>query len=146
MMTTHKRPGFLADRELGVVWAVSLPRMGTREIYAAAQKTLSYLLQSKVCELASPGADARSKAFAMTASVMRRIVYRLSAAWLLGVFLAAPQMARTQDTDMDTGMSSGTSPTLCLDGMETVPEEDDLVPTEISVDGGCMVPQTPISV
>jgi hypothetical protein len=65
---------------------------------------------------------------------------------LLGVFLATPQMARTQDTDMDKSMSSGTSPSLCLDGMETVPEDDDLVPIEISVDGGCMVPQNPISI
>ena len=80
----------------------------------------------------------------MAASQMRRVVYRLSAAWLLGVFLATPQMARTQDTGM--GMSSGTSPSLCLDGMKTVPEEDDLVPIQISVDGGCMVPQTPISI
>ena len=55
-------------------------------------------------------------------------------------------MARTQDTDMDKSMSSGTSPSLCLDGMETVPEDDDLVPIEISVDGGCMVPQNPISI
>ena len=82
----------------------------------------------------------------MAASEMRRVVYRLSVAWLLGVFLATPQMARTQDADMDMGMSSGTSPSLCLDGMETVPEEDDLVPIEISVDGGCMMPQTPISI
>ena len=82
----------------------------------------------------------------MAASGMRRIVYRLSAAWLLGVFLATPQMARTQDTDMDKDMSSGTSPSLCMDGMETAPEEDDLAPIEISVDGGCMVPQTPISI
>jgi hypothetical protein len=82
----------------------------------------------------------------MAASEMRRLVYRLSAAGLLAVFLAAPQMAHTQDTDMDTGMSSDTSPSHCLDGMETVPEEDDLVPIQISVDGGCMVPQTPISI
>jgi hypothetical protein len=82
----------------------------------------------------------------MATSEMRRIVYRLSAAWFVGVFLAVPQMARTQDTDTDSGMSSGTSPSLCLDGMETTPEEDDLVPTEISVDGGCMMPQTPISI
>ena len=47
---------------------------------------------------------------------------------------------------MDTDISSGTTPSLCLDSMETVPEEDDLVPTEISVDGGCMVSETPISI
>jgi hypothetical protein len=49
-------------------------------------------------------------------------------------------LAADADTTLDT------SPSLCLDGMETVPIEDDLVPTEISVDGGCMVPQTPISI
>lgn len=59
---------------------------------------------------------------------------------MLGVMLSAPHMARAEDT------SSDTLPSFCLDGMETVPIEDDLVPTEISVDGGCMVPQTPISI
>lgn len=34
----------------------------------------------------------------------------------------------------------------CLDGMETEPIADDLVPTPIAVDGGCMVSQTPISI
>ena len=71
---------------------------------------------------------------------MKRALYRLSAAWVLGVMLCVPHMAYAED------MSSDTSPSLCLDGMETVPIEDDLVPTEISVDGGCMVPQTPISI
>ncbi|HEX4026282.1 MAG TPA: hypothetical protein VHX18_01590 [Rhizomicrobium sp.] len=71
---------------------------------------------------------------------MKRALYRLSAAWVLGVMLSVPHMAYAED------MSSDTSPSLCLDGMETVPIEDDLVPTEISVDGGCMVPQTPISI
>jgi hypothetical protein len=72
---------------------------------------------------------------------MKRALYRLSTAWVLGVMLSVPHMAYAED------LSSGdTSPSLCLDGMETVPIEDDLVPTEISVDGGCMVPQTPISI
>jgi hypothetical protein len=34
----------------------------------------------------------------------------------------------------------------CLDGMETVPIADDLVPTPVSVDGGCMVSQAVISI
>jgi hypothetical protein len=71
---------------------------------------------------------------------MKRAVYRLSAAWVLGVMLTVPHLAYAED------VSSDTSPSLCLDGMETVPIEDDLVPIEISVDGGCMVPQTPISI
>jgi hypothetical protein len=71
---------------------------------------------------------------------MRRAFYRLSVASVLGVMLSVPHMAYAQD------LSSDTSPSLCLDGMETVPIEDDLEPMEISVDGGCMVPQTPISI
>ena len=71
---------------------------------------------------------------------MKRALYRLSSAWVLGVMLSLPHLAYAQD------MSSDTTPSLCLDGMETVPIEDDLAPTEISVDGGCMVPQTPISI
>jgi len=78
--------------------------------------------------------------------VFRRAFYRLSAAWLLGVMLSVPHMAHAEGMDMDTDISSGTTPSLCLDSMETVPEEDDLVPTEISVDGGCMVSETPISI
>jgi hypothetical protein len=71
---------------------------------------------------------------------MERALYRLSAAWVLGAMLSVPHLAYAQD------LSSDTAPSLCLDGMETVPIEDDLVPTEISVDGGCMVPETPVSI
>jgi hypothetical protein len=71
---------------------------------------------------------------------MKCALYRLSAVWVLGVMLSLPHLACAQD------MSSNTTPSLCLDGMETVPIEDDLAPTEISVDGGCMLPQTPISI
>jgi hypothetical protein len=60
--------------------------------------------------------------------------------------LSVAHMAHAEDINMDTDISAGTTPSLCLDSMETVPEEDDLVPTEISVDGGCMVSETPISI
>ena len=33
----------------------------------------------------------------------------------------------------------------CLDSMETVPDDDDLMPTEVAVDGGCM-PEAVISI
>ena len=78
--------------------------------------------------------------------MMMRAFYRLSAAWALGVMLSVPHMAHAEDMDMDTGISSSSTPSLCLDSMETVPIEDDLLPTEISVDGGCMVAETPISI
>jgi hypothetical protein len=38
------------------------------------------------------------------------------------------------------------SRSFCLDSMETVPIEDDLVPTPIAVDGGCMIPEAAISI
>jgi hypothetical protein len=78
--------------------------------------------------------------------VMKRAFYRLSAAWAVGVMLSAPHMANAEDMNLDTGISSSTTPSLCLDSMQTVPIEDDLLPTEISVDGGCMVSETPISI
>ena len=73
---------------------------------------------------------------------MKRVFYRLSVAWVLGVMLSAAAygVRGRRDGPADA------APSLCLDGMETVPIEDDLVPTEISVDGGCMVPETPISI
>ena len=71
---------------------------------------------------------------------MKRALYRLSAAWMLVLALSAPQVALAEDAADDT------TPSLCMDSMETVPIEDDLVPIEISVDGGCMVPETPISI
>lgn len=73
---------------------------------------------------------------------MKRALYRLSVAWVLGVMLSVPHMAYAAEADT----APDTTPSLCLDGMETVPIEDDLVPTEISVDGGCMVPETPVSI
>ena len=35
---------------------------------------------------------------------------------------------------------------ICLDSMETVPEEDDLDPTLVAVDGGCMISEAVISI
>lgn len=55
--------------------------------------------------------------------------------------LALPHMAYAADADV----APGAMPSFCLDQMQTQPVEDDLVPMEISVDGGCMLPQTPIS-
>ena len=53
---------------------------------------------------------------------MERALYRLSVAWVLGVLLSAPCMAYDAEADAP----SDTTPSLCLDGMETVPIEDDL--------------------
>lgn len=37
-------------------------------------------------------------------------------------------------------------PSICIDGMETVPDTDDLEPILAAVDGGCAAPQVPISI
>jgi len=71
---------------------------------------------------------------------MRRALYRLAAAWLLGAMVTAPRAALADDS------AEATTPSLCMDSMETAPVEDDLVPIEISVDGGCMVSETLISI
>jgi len=37
-------------------------------------------------------------------------------------------------------------PSICIDGMETVPDSDDNEPILAAVDGGCAAPQVPISI
>ena len=71
---------------------------------------------------------------------MGRSHYRLSAALVWAIMLSLPHLR------FATYLFKVSDPSLCLDGMETEPFEDDLMPTEISVDGGCMLSQTPISI
>jgi len=47
--------------------------------------------------------------------------------------------AAASTTDATRSAPAATDPSLCLDSMETVPDDDDLVPTPTSVDGGCSV-------
>jgi len=68
---------------------------------------------------------------------MKRIFCQILGCWMMVFFVtgaaAHPQLIRVSDT--------------CLDSMETVPDDDDLVPTEIAVDGGCMLaPEAVISI
>jgi hypothetical protein len=62
---------------------------------------------------------------------MKRIFCQLLGCWVMVFFVtgaaAHPQLVRVSDT------------ALCLDSMETVPDGDDLVPTPVAVDGGCML-------
>jgi hypothetical protein len=71
---------------------------------------------------------------------MRRALYRLSAVFILGLMLSVPHQGFAADLFNISDLS------LCLDGMETAPFQDDLMPIEISVDGGCMVSQALISI
>jgi hypothetical protein len=69
---------------------------------------------------------------------------RISAHFLLGLVMALgfalPQSAQ------GAAMIRVSNPSLCLDGMETVPVNDDLEPIPIAADGGCTVTEGPVSI
>jgi hypothetical protein len=70
---------------------------------------------------------------------MKRVFCQILGCWVMVFFItgamAHPYLLRVSDRSM------------CLDGMETVPGDDDLDPTEVAVDGGCMVaPEAVISI
>ena len=50
----------------------------------------------------------------------------------------------SQNTNQ-TDSVPATDPSLCLDSMETAPDDDDLVPTPTAMDGGCSVSGDTIS-
>ena len=63
---------------------------------------------------------------------------------LLGLVMALaivlPSAVRAADTD------NISDPSVCIDGMETVPDSDEQEPILAAVDGGCNAPQGPISI
>jgi hypothetical protein len=62
------------------------------------------------------------------------------------VALAKVADAATSNADQTgSAPAANSDPSLCLDSMETVPDDDDLVPTPASVDGGCSVSTDTIS-
>lgn len=68
---------------------------------------------------------------------MKRIFCQLLGCWMMVFFIAGamahPYLLRVSDT--------------CLDSMETVPDGDELMPTETAVDDGCMLaPEGVISI
>ena len=74
---------------------------------------------------------------------MKQFFFGLLASGLVAVLpvqaevLAAAKVAdaATPDTDQPAP-AANSDPSLCLDSMETVPDDDDLVPTPTAVDGG----------
>ena len=58
---------------------------------------------------------------------------------------AAPAANSDPSNTDQKGSAASRDPSLCLDSMETVPDDDDLVPMPISVDGGCSVSTDTIS-
>ena len=59
---------------------------------------------------------------------------------------AAPTTAPEPSLNTNqTESAPATDPSLCLDSMETVPDDDDLVPTPTAMDGGCSVSGDTIS-
>ena len=72
---------------------------------------------------------------------MKQIFRQYFSCWALVFFLAAPGGAMAHPHLIRISDSES-----CLDSMETVPIDDNLVPTEIAVDGGCMVPEAVITI
>ena len=81
---------------------------------------------------------------------MKQFLFGVAACGLAAVLpaqaisVAAAKAVAISDTDK-TSAAASTDPSLCLDSMETVPDDDDLVPTPASVDGGCSVSMDTIS-
>jgi len=66
---------------------------------------------------------------------MKRFACRLFAIPMLAaLFFALPQMAHAG------GMIHVSDPSVCVDGMQTDPDSDDLEPILTALDGGCVVP------
>ena len=81
---------------------------------------------------------------------MKQFFFGLAACGLAAVLpaqaanVAAAKLVATSNTD-ETAPAASSDPSLCLDSMETVPDDDDLVPTPASIDGGCSVSTDTIS-
>ena len=76
---------------------------------------------------------------------MKRIFCQILGCWVMVFFvtgaMAHPGLLRVAADERSDEHS------FCLDSMETVPDDDDLMPTEAAVDGGCMVsPDAVISI
>ena len=83
---------------------------------------------------------------------MKQFFFGLMACGLVAVLpaqagnMAAVKVAAAAASNTDETVPAATSdPSLCLDSMETVPDDDDLVPTPASADGGCSVSADTIS-
>jgi hypothetical protein len=72
---------------------------------------------------------------------MKQIICRLLACGVMVFSITATNAAMAE-----AAQPAAPEGSFCLDSMETVPIEDDLVPTPISVDGGCMMPEDAISI
>ena len=71
---------------------------------------------------------------------MKRIVCQILGSWVMVFFIAANNVTLA---DAKPGDEVGS---FCLDSMQTVPIADDLVPTPVAVDGGCMVSEAVIAI
>ena len=78
---------------------------------------------------------------------MKQFFFGLAACGLTAVLpaqAASVTAAKVAISNTDDA-AANSDPSLCLDSMETVPDDDDLVPTPASVDGGCSVSADTIS-
>jgi len=59
--------------------------------------------------------------------------------------MAAAKVAAMAVSNSETVPAATSDSSFCLDSMETVPDDDDLVPTPASADGGCSTSADTIS-
>lgn len=69
--------------------------------------------------------------------------FLIGGAMVLALVFPAGAQDGPARTDVGTHASD---PSICIDGMETVPGSDDLEPTLAAADGGCATPQVPVSI
>jgi len=114
-----------------------LPRLGTSNADVAVQKICHNDPTGfpRIC----PGAGAEN--LCKAGSAMKRILGQLFAVILsTGVSYASPPVAHAG------GMIRISDPSICIDGMETVPGSDDQEPITAVADTGCTAPQGTISI
>ena len=111
---------------------------GLRKIHVAAQK-IGHTYRQLGSFGQRPGADAQG--LTQRRAVAMKIFCQMLSCWAVVFFIAVPHGATAHARLLHIS-----DVLVCLDSMETLPTDDDLVPTPISVDGGCMVPEAAISI
>ena len=74
---------------------------------------------------------------------MKRIFCQILGCWVMVFVIAANNAAMAEPEQSAAAEGTGAA---CIDSMQTVPIADDLEPTPIAVDGGCMVSEAAISI
>src|SRR5450432_1144754 len=107
-----------------------------RNIHVAAQK-IGHTYRQLGSFGQRPGADARG--LTQRRAVAMKIFCQILSCWAVVFFIAVPHGVTAHARLLHVS-----DVLACLDSMETVPMSDDVVPTPIAVDDGCMVSEAVI--